>query len=256
MAQYQLSTLIKEFADAQKNLSNFSPNQKDAALREAIGLAHADMSRHADGHTPAIKDASVNWLSDYFKASNTNPFSSSNFDVWHEEACNKYCRYMKNQKFKGFKMTVGRAQKVINMTFKYLYCTAAYRGDFKNIADKLHMALDKYTLKWYKDKLVKYGQKGAVPEWSKIDNYPDYENIKGAIFNYFQNNHSAYQDANGSSLPPFLAEFIIWKKEQISEDLGVFNKILNDLPNNKWAIGQSTINSLKQDLINIEKQLQ
>ena len=65
MAQYPLSKLINEFANAQKNLSNFSPNQNDAALREAIGLAHADMSRHADGHTPAIKAASVNWLFAY-----------------------------------------------------------------------------------------------------------------------------------------------------------------------------------------------
>ncbi len=248
MAQYPLSQLIDEFANAQKNLSN-------AALKEVIGLAHADMSRHADGHTPAIKAASVNWLFAYFTDPNTNPFSSSNFDVWHEEACNKYCRYMKNQKFKGFKMTVGRAQKVINMTFKYLYCTAAYRGEVEKIADKLHMALDKYTLKWYKDNLVKHGQKGAVPEWSKIDYYPDYKNIKKAIFDYFQNNPSDYQDDNGNPLPPFLAEFIIWKKEQILEDLGVFNKILNDLPNNKWAIEQNKINSLKQDLLNIEKQL-
>lgn len=253
MAQYQLSTLIKEFADAQKNLSNFSPNQKDAALKEAIGLAHADMSRHAKGHIPAIKDESVNWLFDYFKASNTNPFSVSNFDAWHEKACNDYCLHM-NQNT-GFKMTVGRAQKVINMTFKYLYCTAAYRGNVENIVDKLHMALDKYTLKWYKDNLVKYGQKGAVPEWSKIDDYQDYKNIKKAIFDYFPKKPPAYQDANGKSLPPFLAEFIIWKKERILEDLGVFNKILNDLPNNKWAIEQSTINSLKQDLLNIEKQL-
>lgn len=253
MAQYPLSKFIDEFAKAQKNLSNFSPNQNDDALKEAIGLAHADMSRHADGHTPAIKDESVNWLFDYFKAPNTNRFFLSNFDKWHKKACNKYCRYM-NQKFKGFKMTVGRAQKVINMTFKYLYCTAAYRGDVENIVDKLHMALDKYTLKWYKDNLVKYGQKGAVPEWSKIKEYnKDYIKIKGAIFKYFKS--SDYQDDNGNDLPPFLAEFIIWKKERILEDLGVFNKILNDLPNNEWAIEQSTINSLKQDLLNIEKQL-
>ena len=247
MAQYPLSELIKEFANAQKNLSN-------ATLKEVIGLAHADMSRHADGHTPAIKAASVNWLFAYFTDPTTNPFSVSNFDAWHEEACNGYCLDM-NQKFKGFKMTVGRAQKVINMTFKYLYCTAAYRGDVAKIADKLHMALDKYTLKWYKDNPVIPGQKGAVPKWSKIDYYPDYKNIKKAIFDYFQNNPSDYQDNNGNPLPPFLAEFIIWKKERISEDLGVFNKILNDLPNNKWAIDQSTINSLKQDLINIAKQL-
>ena len=89
------------------------------------------------------------------------------------------------------------------------------------------MALDKYTLKWYKDNLVDPGQKGAVPEWSKIGNYQDYKNIKKAIFKYFQNNSYAYQDNNGSPLPPFLAEFIIWKKERILEDLGVFNKILN-----------------------------
>ena len=252
MAQYELSKLIKEFADAQKNLSNFLPNQKDDALKEAIGLAHADMSRHADGHTTAIKVASVKWLFDYFKASNTNPFSVSNFDAWHEKACNDYCLHM-NQNT-GFKMTVGRAQKVINMTFKYLYCTAAYRGNVEKIKDKLHMALDKYTLKWYKGNPVIPGQKGAVPEWSKIKEYnKDYIKIKGAIFKYFKS--SDYQDDNGNSLPPFLAEFIIWKKERILEDLGVFNKILNDLPNNKWAIGQNKINSLKQDLLNIEKQL-
>lgn len=254
MAQYPLSKLIKEFADAQKNLSNFSQNQKDDALKEAIGLAHADMSRRANGHTSAIKNASVKWLFDYFKAPNTNHFFLSNFDAWHEKACDDYCLDM-NQKFKGFKMTVGRAQKVINMTFKYLYCTAAYRGDVEKIVGKLHMALDKYTLKWYKDNLVKYGQKGAVPEWSKIDYYPDYKNIKETIFDYFQKKPSDYQDANGNDLPPFLAEFIIWKKERILEDLGVFNKILNDLPKNKWAIEQNKINSLKQDLLNIEKKL-
>ncbi len=72
------------------------------------------------------------------------------------------------------RLTVGQAQKLINMTFKYLYCCNDLRQKKGVHFTFCHMPLDGYTLSWYKCK-VDSEYDGEV--WSKIDDVTKYSQI-------------------------------------------------------------------------------
>ena len=145
-----LDDLILRFS---KTTTKFNPSK---VLECAIEKAHADMSRRATGHKPEIQAESIAWLKNRFTTN--SPFVLTNqtdFDNWHHTTCEDYRNHMNSKGF-SFVMTYGRAQKVLNMTFKYLYCTSAYKADVENIISYLHMTLDGYTLRWYKEVVIKY----------------------------------------------------------------------------------------------------
>ena len=173
-----LDDLILRFS---KTTTKFDPAK---VLESSITKAHADMSRRATGHKPEIQEESIRWLANRFKK--FSPFAckkQEDFDKWHEDTCIAYCEELNLfavRKGFSFIMTYGRAQKVLNMTFKYLYCTSAYKADVVKIISFLHMTLDGYTLRWYKEVVVKYINDkrpqgtaklkvGDVSDWSKMN---------------------------------------------------------------------------------------
>ena len=138
-----LDDLIKRFS---ATTIGFPDSQE---LEHAIAKAHTDMSRRATGHKPEIQEESIRWLANRFKK--LSPFAykkQEDFDKWHEDTCNAYCKELNSfavRKGFSFIMTYGRAQKVLNMTFKYLYCTSKYKARVEKIIPFLHMTLDGYT---------------------------------------------------------------------------------------------------------------
>lgn len=95
-------------------------------------------------------------------------------------------------------LTVGQAQKLLNMAFKYLYCCRDIRESAADHFSCCHMALDGYTLAWYKRECDS-GYDGEA--WSSIDDIAKY-------FHIVENTRSKVKGAS-----PFLAEFGIWKRE-------------------------------------------
>ena len=119
------------------------------------------------------------------------------FNVWHKTICNDFLERFKpilNQY--GYdadkSLKYGKAQKIVNMTFKYLFCF----DDAKNHAEKFdvcHMPIDSYILNWYNDS----SQNKCDTAWSDLEETQYYElqdEIKKILGNY----------------NPFLAEFYIW----------------------------------------------
>lgn len=113
----------------------------------------------------------------------------SRFDEWHEGFCEFFI--YGDKQTKGFmqilldankdksEATYGKAQKIINMTFKYLYCFDDAK-EYINLFAPCHMALDRYILNWFFDwykskwgkdnkgmKLSKHG-KYHLPIWSDL----------------------------------------------------------------------------------------
>ena len=257
-------------------------------LEDAIKKAHADMSRRAKGHTDDIRNESVRFLCGYFRTH--SPFAiadQGDFDEWHRKACERYCAQMNafiTRNGFSFVITYGRAQKVLNMTFKYLFCTTAYRKNVEKIAAFLHMTLDGYTLNWYKEMVIPYFnrlpgtvtklKKGSVSDWSKM-NEPgmyQYKDIQEGIREYLSS-ASDYQYSiltnivdeefdNGTpsskilvSVPfdparktPFYAEFIVWAGEIVRAKMNGLLKGLNATYEN-WADDEWAVNAkLKTDL--------
>ena len=239
-------------------------------LEYAIAKAHTDMSRRANGHKPEIQSESIKWLKDRFTTS--SPFilnNQSDFDDWHHKTCEQYCShmnsYINSQEFPFF-MTYGRAQKVLNMTFKYLYCTSPYKAYVEKIIPFLHMTLDGYTLRWYKDVVVKYFninrnhgitkfKVGDISDWSKMNErgkhqYIDIqkrirEYLRIAITYQYSINTAAideetHPDQKNNTINidipfdpmrkhPFFAEFIVWEGEIVRNKVDNLFKGLNGI---------------------------
>lgn len=104
----------------------------------------------------------------------------------------------------------GLAQKIVNMTFKYLYLfdDASEDPDYeKNIFEKCHMPLDSYVLNYLK-KTEKLNITNTP--WSKL-NEKEYLGIQKKIFNHFA-------AKEGEEKYPFFAEFYIFSKATDEQD--------------------------------------
>ena len=163
------------------------------------------------------------------------------FDEWHHEICRNFlflydltdgkspCEHrglaglLSNAGRKSGEATYGKAQKIVNMTFKYLYCYSD-APDYYERFEPCHMPLDSYILDWFLsiyapiwekgspkgDKLTLNG-KNRLPKWSNLDylvggkynpgqDIPQYIEIQEAI-------KVILKSYNVTRLE---AEFIIW----------------------------------------------
>ena len=137
---------------------------------------------------------------DYFKS--PAPATQIEFDEWHEKTCNDFCNdfnavlrtsnYAKRIKY-------GKAQKIVNIAFKYLYLFCDIEPGNPGHFTFCHFAIDNYTLKWYNG-LPGY-PKCSARNWSDMT-YGEYIDI--------QKNIRAYISKHIPDKTPFEAEFEIW----------------------------------------------
>ena len=133
--------------------------------------------------------------------------SEEGFDEWH--TC-----VIETVKGKANQLTVGQIQKLINMSFKYLYCCEDMREEksFIGLFENCHMALDAYTLAWLKR--VDEASYEMIPKdsngsrsWSQINDIDTYSRIVDATRVHC--NESEWPNRRR----PFYAEFFIWPNE-------------------------------------------
>ncbi len=118
------------------------------------------------------------------------------FDKWHSDTCNELMKSFTEKT--GIEMHYGKAQKLVNMTFKHLYCF----GDadkYKEKFEHCHMPLDKFVLNWGA-KNIDLGKYGA---WSNF-NEDEYMDIQRK----FREKLATLKRFEG--VAPFFAEFYIW----------------------------------------------
>ena len=207
-------------------------SDKDRTVRAALDNAYSDMSRRQNGHTPELKETCIDYLVEIF----SNPLEISDFDAWHQALCTELIDRW-NDEVAGFG-TVGKAQKVINMAFKYLACISP---DYDMLLPHCHMTLDSYTLDWYeaivkpwaKAQRRKVGRK--VSAWSKIESYDEYLMIQTNIRDFLATGkpyfiHIGTKQTASIQLPiaPIDAEFIIWEGQIIDRKYNGLIKLLED----------------------------
>ena len=212
------------------------------------------MSRRAKGHTEENnKNPSIEYLK---KSSFRNVLtgeriikSQTEFNIWHKEQCEGLMKAMGTDSFKG---TYGRAQKIINMTFKYLYCCNYSQEIIQQRFQYCHMPLDSFTLEWFKREFKKNDSKIEWPNnwnkkqqftadkigyWSTLEydkendpkkdpygyytaddkkDYYSYRFYLVNIQNYVEGNKSIYKEKYGKALSPLELEFIEWPRIQLA----------------------------------------
>ena len=164
---------------------------------------------------------------------------TDDFEKWHKDTCllfkNEFARLLTEANKNASDSTYGKAQKIVNMTFKYMYCfDDAYMDENIVKFEPCHMVLDSYILNWffswYKEiwdniennkkaqrKFTGWG-KYHLPVWSHLEyetngnsTIPQYKEIQKAISERLENNNISRIEA----------EFVIWyelKKYWNSED--------------------------------------
>ena len=174
-----------------------------------------------------------------------NGTGGQSFDDWHHDVCTKFlsgndladgnssCDYrglaglLSNAGRDPDEATYGKAQKIVNMTFKYLYCypdAPKYYERFK----PCHMPLDSYILDWFfevyeetwnneqkpaesKRKLSKSG-KYHLPKWSNLK-YESPEAISDGGIPQYKEIQDAIKEIiarHPSGVTRLEAEFVIW----------------------------------------------
>lgn len=236
-----VDSFLKGIKNKEKNNLN-SPNNEESIL-SAINLAYGDAKRTMTGigdfdvsiKNTAFKNLANKFL-EYFK--NAAPDSEESalgekyFDDFHEKLCKIWCDAFSNSSTIG---TYGKAQKIVNMTFKYLYCC---ENVDENYFKYCHMPLDSFTLEWYKRITEKDDKSNKVNlpydmKWSKLDK-DLYIKITNKIREKLKQNLKLNdKNGNGISLPeePLLAEFIIWPNIQLQMAVEDFYFAYNDIRN-------------------------
>ncbi len=200
-------------------------------------------------HDKPEEDSFVQCFVDYFFENQDKFKSEEEFDEWHHKMCEKFLKVIGGKYQDGIKY--GKAQKIVNMTFKNAYCLKD--GEKKNkekFYTHCHMPLDSIILEWVnrtqaftkKKGNSEYLRKGRMPSWSKMNYeepndfktsdgkpYYGYSDIQKAIFIYFDkyvNENIATKYLKGYT--PLQAEFFVWKYMQFEIAAeGVYNQLIS-----------------------------
>lgn len=151
-----------------------------------------------------------------------------NFEIWHEKMCNSMLKLIReryhDKKEHGTGYTdveYGKAQKIINMLFKYIYCFDDSEQYLKKF-EPCHMTIDAIIIDWFADVVApklnydSIKNSGSI-KWSKsfikgkADEQYTYLWYQAEIKKFLSEN---YLDQDGNPLPPLIAEFYAWPEEQ------------------------------------------
>ena len=181
--------------------------------------------------------------------------NQNEFDKKHKALCDLFLEKFENKdcnKKNKIILQFGKAQKVVNIFFKYLYCL--YGGKkFNNVYEYCHMPLDSYILNWVRyvvcDEIEDSKEiKKVINDisWSNLD-YEQYIEIQKIIRVFLEKQ-------NEWPKIPFYAEFYIWPEEQLFESLyGLSYSKYNFLFDGKDKDNIVKLNDAINNIINSER---
>ena len=130
----------------------------------------------------------------------------------------------------------GKAQKIVNMAFKNIYCLKNADG-YEEYFRYCHMPLDSIMLEWFyragQNSKIKIGDKKVsrnYPSWSKLQ----YKNDSDGKYSYIEIQKwiREYFDLSDKTdiktqWTPFTAEFVLWRKIQFEMAAeGLYSQLL------------------------------
>lgn len=171
----------------------------------------------------------IDWLEQKF----------SDYEEWHKKACRKVLpiiqKYYTNKD--GSPVCYGKAQKVVNMTMKTVYCLVCNDEDaFQKYNHRFaccHIPLDTFTMNWYH----KYYKTNTL--WSNLQE-EEYYTISSKIAALFK---EKTVEALYRNYTPLQAEFFIWEEEQLKVLVSELEKGLTRLQKSNNLLKLFAINT-------------
>lgn len=191
------------------NHNKLDPNNSKI-FEDAVSAAYGDAKRTFKGIAGRASTANSNLASKiqtYFQKSAPN--NPTYFDKLHNTWCTEF---ISDLQISGYTTTTyGQAQKVVNMTFKYLYCLDDAIATYDKHFEFCHVALDSFTLEWIW-RNCNFSDTESHDDWSKIQ-YNDRSTKKSTTLGY-KNIVDKYRKNKPTNYPdtPFQSEFIFWEE--------------------------------------------
>ena len=257
-------TVSRTFWDGKKDKTeavfiNDDGTYNDEGIKLALDRAWRDLTARTLKRTSEEKDLSVlinedfvTYIKEWFNT-DLSAFSKDNkkiryiYNKWHLKICRFVLSFLnkhyEDRDDNDKKVKYGKAQKVVNMTMKGLYCM---KGADKKEAHFIpcHVALDSFTLEWFARNVIEFEEtrelkiyKSKIHSWSKLSDkrlgdYYGYYRLVTWIYSYFDScPDSPYKDENGNKLTPFQAEFYIWQEMKIHLGAEAFYFAISDNAN-------------------------
>lgn len=163
-----------------------------------------------------ISSAIENLASSIYSYLTTDPFNNSNdYDSWIKKIGENFLKDCSN--YASFEF--GKAQKIINVTMKHLYC---YNVDEKYFQFS-HVALDSMTYTGRSNNSLAGGfykrevnPTASTKAFSNLS-YEEYITVQNEIRTYLAESEHDYIDKSGNRLTPFKAEFYFWPRYKKQE---------------------------------------
>ena len=211
-------TSIEEIKNVFNEKNPSTMGLKDA-IRTGIKKAYRDTQRTFRGVHQEQRDELLIFIENEFeKYFDESTKTKDEFDEWHKNICEEIHKEAETKAVFDNGATYGQIQKIVNMTFKYIY--HYLKNDvLETMEEKFkycHMPIDGYILRWFNCEVIENSDKRKLPKWSKLDydngdsQYYSYKHIQNLIYEYFCSEKNKYQN-----LTPFQAEFYIWAEEQV-----------------------------------------
>lgn len=177
-------------------------------LSKAVFRAYRDAASHVlsvkDEHKESLKQDGKKLIVSFLRELNNGKII--NYNDAHKELCNNIFNIYSNEdiykadktgKFR--KMSIGIAQKWINMSVKYVYVlkstcfesTDFFENHFDEYSDNFHIPLDSIMIEKIKTDLGIDSEEYDITTWSSIDKYNKYIEYQTAIKELFKNEAQA-----------------------------------------------------------------
>lgn len=216
-----------------KKLNMEIPKNINDFVTVAVNFAYSDAKRVCAGigEHKEKREKAISQISEKLKYFVKPTLSSEeDFDNYHKILCGIWCDAFKGETKLG---EYGKAQKIVNMAFKYLF-TYSYFNNTEILSkfDKCHFTLDSFTLKWLrelkkrenKEKRDKLKCLRAETRWSNLTEL-EYQTIKEYASECIA---SKYRDWT-----PLKMEFVIWSGVDLWNSLYTTRSVVSKFPNEK-----------------------
>lgn len=191
-----------------------------------LGLAFLDKIKKNDKNYKmkkgllALKKQKIDEVKDWLADELVKVFAGGIFDdIRHKKLCDGFIskfqaaigmlnssinKFPQGKIIKPELITYGKAQKIVNMSFKYLYLFDDIFDEngnckYPRIFDNCHMAIDANILDWFK-KNDKNSASNYSVTWSNMD-FDEYQAAQSRIKSYCRQNSQSIQNSYWSAFP-------------------------------------------------------
>lgn len=225
MVQYALK---KAFADF--NFRTLEKNNRFKSLykswEDKRKAERRKLPRGLKGAEPTVTGYLMQRLGEKFenrfvKYFQEDPLPETEFDDWHHTTCQMFLDNLDGKNdfqdktlyppiYKNLKY--GKAQKIVNMMFKHLYCFNSeenWEDKWAPYFQHCHITLDNFTLEWFERQVPPHKR---IESWSNLDYDGAVVETENYLF-YLEKIRKFFQDKE--NLTAFQAEFYIWPEIQL-----------------------------------------